>query len=95
MPHLKDALEQYGGRGFDIFGFSLDADREDWEIASDEDGITWTNTSDLNGYDSPIAAQFGVRMIPLNVLVDANGEIIALHARQERLLNKLSELLDE
>ena len=95
VPHLKDALEQFGGRGFDIFGFSLDADREDWEIASDEDGITWTNTSDLNGYDSPIAAQFGVRMIPLNVLVDAKGEIIALHARQERLLNKLSELLDE
>ncbi|MCY3819120.1 MAG: TlpA disulfide reductase family protein [Gammaproteobacteria bacterium] len=95
VPHLKNALEQHGGRGFDIFGFSLDADREDWEIASDEDGITWTNTSDLNGYDSPIAAQFGVRMIPLNVLVDAKGEIIALHARQERLLNKLSELLDE
>ena len=95
VPHLKNALEQYGGRGFDIYGFSLDADREDWEIASAEDGITWTNTSDLNGYDSPIAAQFGVRMIPLNVLVDAKGEIIALHARQERLLNKLSELLDE
>ncbi len=95
VPHLKNALEQYGGRGFDIFGFSLDADREDWEVASAEDGINWTNTSDLNGYDSPIAAQFGVRMIPLNVLVDANGEIIALHARQERLLKKLSELLDE
>ena len=95
VPHLKNALEQYGKRGFDIFGFSLDADREDWEDASLEDGITWTNTSDLNGYDSPIAGQFGVRMIPLNVLVDAKGEIIALHARQERLLNKLSELLDE
>ena len=95
VPHLKNALEQYGERGFDIFGFSLDADREDWEVASLEDGITWTNTSDLNGYDSPIAAQFGVGMIPLNVLVDANGEIIALHARQQRLLNKLSELLDE
>ena len=95
VPHLKNALEQYGERGFEIFGFSLDADREDWEDASIEDGITWTNTSDLNGYDSPIAAQFGVRMIPLNVLVDASGEIIALHARGERLLTKLSELLDE
>lgn len=95
VPHLKNALEQYGERGFEIFAFSLDADREDWEDASIEDGITWTNTSDLNGYDSPIAAQFGVRMIPLNVLVDASGEIIALHARGERLLTKLSELLDE
>ena len=95
VPHLKEALEQYGARGFDIFGFSLDADREDWEDASVEDGITWTNTSDLEGYDSPIAAQFGVRMIPMNILVTANGEIVALHARQERLMAKLSELLDE
>ncbi len=95
VPHLKNALEQYGKRGFEIFGFSLDADREDWKDASIEDGITWTNTSDLNGYESPIAAQFGVRMIPLNVLVDASGEIVALHARGEHLLTKLSELLDE
>ena len=95
VPHLKDALEQYGGRGFDIFGFSLDADREDWEDASVEDGITWTNTSDLKGYDSPIAAQFGLVMIPMNILVTANGEIVAVHARQERLMAKLSELLDE
>ena len=94
VPHLKTALEQYGERGFDIFGFSLDADREDWEDASVEDGITWTNTSDLKGYDSPITAQFGIVMIPMNVLVNADGEIVALGARQERLLTKLSELLD-
>ena len=95
VPHLRNALEQYGERGFDIFGFSLDADREDWEDASVEDGITWTNTSDLEGYDSPIAAQFGVVGIPMNILVSADGEIVALHARQERLMAKLSELLDE
>ena len=94
VPHLKNALEQYGERGFDIFGFSLDADREDWEDASVEDGITWTNSSDLKGYDSPITAQFGVVMIPMNVLVNADGEIVALGARRERLLDKLSELLD-
>ena len=94
VPHLKNALEQYGERGFDIYGFSLDADREDWEDASVEDGITWTNTSDLKGYDSPITAQFGVVMIPMNVLVNADGQIVALGARQERLLDKLSELLD-
>ena len=94
VPHLKNALEQYGERGFDIFGFSLDADREDWEDASAEDGISWTNTSDLKGYDSPITAQFGVVMIPMNVLVDADGVIVALGARKEQLLDKLSELLD-
>ena len=33
-------------------------------------------------------------MIPMNVLVDADGVIVALGARKEQLLDKLSELLD-
>ena len=94
VPHLKNAVEQYGERGFAIFAVSLDGDREDWEDASVEDGIPWTNTCDLKGYDSPITAQFGVVMIPMNVLVDADGVIVAVHARGEHLLDKLSELLD-
>ena len=31
-------------RGFGIFAFSLDDNREDWEIASAEDEISWINT---------------------------------------------------
>ena len=95
VPTLKAAVEQYGERGFDIFAFSLDDDREDWVEASDEDGITWINTSDLGAYDSPVPAQFGVLAIPMNVLVDSDGVILAKYIRGEDLLAKLDELLGD
>lgn len=94
VPTLKTAMDQYGERGFDIFAVSLDDNREDWEEASLEDEITWINTCDFKAYDSPIPAQFGVLAIPMNVLVDAEGEILAKYVRGEGLLNKLAELLD-
>ena len=94
VPTLKTAVEQFGERGFEIFAFSLDDNREDWEDASTEDGITWINTCDFMAYDSPIPAQFGVLAIPMNVLVDADGVILARNVRGEGLLEKLGELLD-
>ena len=94
VPTLKTAMDQYGERGFDIFAVSLDDNLEDWEEASLEDEIAWTNTCDFKAYDSPIAAQFGVLAIPMNVLVNAEGEILAKYVRGEDLLDKLAELLD-
>lgn len=95
VPNLKAAVEQYGDRGFSIFAFSLDTDREDWQDASLEDGITWINTCDLKGYDSPISAEFAVRMVPMNLLLDANGVVVDVHARGERLMERLSEVLGD
>ena len=95
VPTLKSAVEQYGERGFDIFAFSLDDNREDWVEASEEDGITWINTSDLGAYDSPVPAQFGVLAIPMNVLVNKDGVILAKHVRGEELLAKLEEQLGD
>ena len=93
VPTLKAAMDQYDERGFGIYAFSLDDNREDWEDASVEDGITWVNTCDFKAYDSPIPAQFGVLAIPMNVLVDAEGVILAKYVRGEELLQKLGELL--
>ena len=95
VPNLKAALEQYGDRGFDIFAFSLDDNREDWEEASVEDGITWINTCDFKAYDGPVPGKFGVLAIPMNILVDSDGVIIEKYVRGERLLERLAELLPD
>ena len=93
VPTLKAAMDQYDERGFGIYAFSLDDNREDWEDASIEDGINWVNTCDFQAYDSPVPAQFGVLAIPMNVLVDAEGVILAKNVRGEGLLDQLAELL--
>ena len=93
-PNLIASYGNYGPKGFEIFAFSLDDDRDDWAEASEEDGIPWINTSDLLAYDSPVPAQFGVTAIPMNFLIDAEGVIVAKNLRGEKLDHKLAELID-
>ena len=92
-PHLKEVHDAYQGAGFEIFAFSLDDNREDWELASEEDGIPWINTSDLMAYDSPIAGQFGVMAIPANFLLDKQGVVVAMSLQGEVLDDKLEEVM--
>ena len=93
-PNLIASYGNYGPKGFEVFAFSLDEDRDDWAEASEEDGIPWINTSDLKAYDSPVPTQFGVTAIPMNFLIDAEGVIVARNLRGEKLDVKLAELID-
>lgn len=93
-PELIVSYETYGERGFEVFAFSLDDEREDWELASEEDKIPWINTSDLKAYDSEVPTQFGVLAIPMNYLVDKQGVIVAKNLREANLNEKLIELFD-
>lgn len=93
-PNLIASYGNYGSKGFEVFAFSLDDDRDDWVEASEEDGIPWINTSDLLAYDSPIPSQFGVTAIPMNFLIDSEGVIVAKNLRGETLDVKLAELID-
>lgn len=94
-PHLKEAYERYGDDGFEVFAFSLDEEREDWAVASEEDGIPWINTGDLSAYDSPVPGLYGVLAIPMSFLVDGDGVIVAKNLRGDALHAKLQELFEQ
>ncbi len=93
-PNLIATYGNYKPKGFDIFAYSLDDDRDDWAQASEEDGIPWINTSDLLAYASPVPEQFGVLAIPMNFLIDSQGMVVAKNLRGEKLDQKLAELID-
>ena len=93
-PNLIATYQNYKPKGFEIFAYSLDEDRDDWADASEEDGIPWVNTSDLLAYASPVPAQFGVMGIPMNFLIDPQGVVVAKNLRGEKLDHKLAELID-
>ena len=94
IPHMKKAYSHFKGKGFEIVSFSLDDKKERWEKASKEEGIPWIDTGDLLAYTSPVAKMYGVLGVPANYLVEAStGKIIATNLRQEKLDNKLAELL--
>lgn len=93
ISHLKKAYNSFHNKGFEIFSYTLDEDKEAWKLASEEEALPWLNVGDLKGFDSPIADMFGILGIPANYLVNSQGEIVAKQLRGEALDKKLGELL--
>ncbi|MGB0368461.1 MAG: peroxiredoxin family protein, partial [Flavobacteriales bacterium] len=80
-------------KGFEIYGVSLDKSKERWVQAVKQDKLDWINVSDLGGWNSAGAATYGVRSIPGNFLIDANGVIIAKNLRGANLHAELQKLV--
>ena len=92
IPHMKQAYAGYREKGFEIVSFTIDNDREDWEIASEEEQLPWANLGMGEEADAPRA--YNVTGVPKNYLVDsASGEILARDLRGHHLDEKLAELL--
>ena len=91
--HFKDE-EFQNGNGFTVYGVSLDRRISDWTKAIEKDSLVWEwHVSDLKGWQSAPAAQYGVMSIPANFLIDGKGIIVAKSLRGQYLDNKLKELL--
>ena len=95
VPHLKQAYDKFHGRGFEIYGVSLDNDNDKWLGAIREHGMGWVQVSDLNGFDNLAAKDYAVQSIPSNFLIDSQGRIVAKNLRGEDLCSKVAELLAE
>lgn len=81
------------GKGFDIYGVSLDQDKEKWLKAIEADKLTWSHVSDLKGWQSSAAALYGVKSIPATFLLDPQGRIVAKNLRGAELEAKVEALL--
>ncbi|MEJ8802347.1 TlpA disulfide reductase family protein [Pontibacter sp. H249] len=92
-PNVVKMYNKYKGKGFEIFGVSLDQNREKWLGAIEKDKLTWPHVSDLKGWESSAAVLYNVTAIPQTVLIDPDGKIIAKGLRGAELEAKLATLL--
>ena len=95
-PNIVKAYKTYKNHNFTILGVSLDNKngRKAWLKAIRDDQLTWTQVSDLKGWENEVASLYAVRAIPKNVLVDPSGKIIARNLHGDELTKKLLELLN-
>ena len=93
FTHLKSLREQFHDRGFEIVGFSVDADAGDWLEASEEHAIPWPNLSDQKAMSSPVTIQFGVTVLPLNYLIGSDKLILGKGLTPEAIEAELSSRL--
>jgi len=85
---------EYKTKGFDIIGVSLDNEKENWLKAITDDRLTWTHVSDLKGWQNSVAQLYNVTAVPVTILLDGNGRIIAKNLRGEELRKKVSEICE-
>ncbi|MBC7449414.1 MAG: AhpC/TSA family protein [Hymenobacteraceae bacterium] len=81
------------GKGFEIYGVSLDQSKDKWVKAIADDKLTWPHVSDLGGWQSSAAALYNVRSIPATFLLDPAGRIVARNLRGAELEAKVASLL--
>jgi len=93
-PNVVKVYNKYKGKNFTIVGVSLDRanGKAQWLAAIHKDGLTWTQLSDLQYWNSKTAGLYAVRAIPMNFLIDPDGKIIAKGLRGDDLEAKLAEL---
>ncbi|HEX8378758.1 MAG TPA: TlpA disulfide reductase family protein [Pedobacter sp.] len=87
--YLAKVFQQFKHQNFTIISVSLDKKRDQWLRAIKSGNLSWTQLSDLNGWDNSVAKLYDVNIIPANFLIDPKGKIVAKNLKgvdiEERL----------
>jgi thiol-disulfide isomerase/thioredoxin len=92
-PGLMKLKEDYGARGFQILGISLDEQSGQWMKAIKTDGLTWPQLIDLKGTGGDFGRTYDLDRIPFNFLLDSKGKIIAKELSVDDLRSILRQKL--
>ncbi|SER66942.1 redoxin domain-containing protein [Pedobacter rhizosphaerae] len=94
-PNVSAQYKKYKNQNFEVLGVSLDAAnaKKAWLKAVKDDGLTWANVSELNGFNSLAAKLYHIQAIPQNFLIDPTGKIIARNLRGKELEDSLNKYI--
>jgi thiol-disulfide isomerase/thioredoxin len=102
MPRMKDLYAKYKDQGVEFIGVSLDRPKEDGGLDSlkkfvKDKEIAWPQYYQGNYWDSEFSRSWGINSIPAMFIVDADGKLFSVDAREKleemipALLKKRSE----
>jgi peroxiredoxin len=92
-PNVVKAYNEFKEKNFTILGVSLDQNKDAWQKAIQQDGLTWTQVSDLKFWENTAAVLYGVQAIPYNVLIDPDGNIVAEDLHGEEIAQTLRKVI--
>ena len=92
---LIKIYSKYKAKGFEIFGVSIDAGRDNWLKAIRKDKINWLQVNDPGDWNAKIVAQWRLYGIPTSYLIDKDGKFIAVDMRGKELEKALKDLLED
>ena len=92
-PNVVATYAKFKDKNFTVLGVSLDKARDPWLKAIKDDGLGWTQVSDLKFWYNEVAVKYHIQQIPQNFLIDPNGKIVGRNLRGPDLQDKLCQLL--
>jgi peroxiredoxin len=92
-PSVVRLYKKYKDQGFEVFGVSLDSKKNAWIKAIKQDKIKYTQVNDNGGWNSSVAATYGVDQIPTSFLLDKNGNVFAIDAEGKELDKLVKQLV--
>jgi thiol-disulfide isomerase/thioredoxin len=94
LPNVIATYGKHHAQGFEIIGVSLDSDRDKLDaFLKQQDGMTWPQFFDGQGWGNKLAVKYGVESIPFAVLIGPDGKIIGKDLRGEELENAVAAAL--
>ena len=93
-PHILKVYDKYKDKGFDVFAISLDDKKDRWLKAVKDDKMPWAQVSDLKGWKNEAAQYYNITAIPMNFLLDSDGNIVAKNLRGDNLEKEIAKLLN-
>jgi thiol-disulfide isomerase/thioredoxin len=97
-PQLRGVYAQFHGKkfkdakSFEIVGVGIERSAERWQNAIQSLGIAdWYHISDFQYLDSPVAKQYGVRVIPTKFLLNTEGVIVHVNPTSEEIHRFLND----
>lgn len=95
IPHLSEAYKEFHGKGFEIYGVSLDSDAEAWKSYVADHEMNWVNVLGTENDEARAQIElYAVQSIPSNFLISPEGIIVATNLRGEAVREKLAEVLE-
>jgi thiol-disulfide isomerase/thioredoxin len=86
LPNVIATYKKHHDQGFEIIGVSLDHERDALDtFLKQQDGMTWPQYFDGQGWSNKLAVKYGVESIPFAVLIGPDGKVIGKDLRGEDL----------
>lgn len=86
LPNVIQTYQKHHDQGFEVIGVSLDEDRDKLDtFVKQQEGMTWPQYFDGQGWQNKLAAKYGVEAIPFAVLIGPDGKIIGKELRGDEL----------
>jgi peroxiredoxin len=91
--HLSAIYPRLKPKGFEIYGISIDENKDDWKKAVAADKISWLQVNENGGWNAPVANEWKIDQIPTSYLLDKQGRIVARDLEGRQLDAAINQLL--